>query len=200
MATAQSGGPGARRRRPFNLFDRRAKHAAIRAMKAIVWIGVVLSLLIGLVAIMGWLLPRQHSASAEADFKTDLETLSARLRNFREYPRWRSGLTAVEAESDAIWTELDSHGDRVRYQMSAVQRDANGNGFTTTILSDDLPYGGEWRYQIVPNNAGGATLRITETGFITNPLFRFVARFVIGYDFTIKRFINDLKQFPFEDS
>lgn len=166
----------------------------------IVWIGVVVSLLVGLVATIGWLLPREHSASAEADFPTDLETLVARLRNFREYPRWRSGLAAVEAESDVIWTELDSHGHRVRYQMSAVQRDANGLEFTTTILSDDLPYGGEWRYQAFTKATGVVTLRITETGYIANPLFRFAARFVIGYDFTIKRFINDLKQFPFEDS
>lgn len=168
-------------------------------MKAIVWIGVVLSLLVGLVATVGLLSPRQHSASAEADFKTDLETLSARLRNFREYPRWRSGLTAVEAESDAIWTERDAHGDRVRYQISAVQRDANGLEFTTTILSDDLPYGGEWRFQAFTKSSGVVTLRITETGYIANPLFRFAARYVIGYDFTIKRFIKDLKQYPFED-
>jgi hypothetical protein len=40
--------------------------------------------------------------------------------------------------------------------------------------------------------ADGATLRITENGYVTNPLFRFMSRFVLGYTGEIEKYLRSL--------
>ena len=39
-----------------------------------------------------------------------------------------------------------------------------------------------------------ATLRITENGYVTNPIFRFVARFFMGYTSEIRKYLTALAQ------
>jgi hypothetical protein len=40
--------------------------------------------------------------------------------------------------------------------------------------------------------ADGATLRITENGFVTNPVFRVVSRFLLGYTSEIEKYLRSL--------
>jgi hypothetical protein len=61
----------------------------------------------------------------------------------------------------------------------------------TRIADPKLPFGGTWTYDITPSN-GGSRLTITEDGEIYNPLFRFVARFILGYDGTIGSYLGAL--------
>jgi hypothetical protein len=48
------------------------------------------------------------------------------------------------------------------------------------ITDSKLAFGGTWTFEItrVPE---GATLRITENGVVSNPVFRSMSRFVFGY-------------------
>jgi len=59
------------------------------------------------------------------------------------------------------------------------------------IADSSLPFGGTWTFEIQPV-ADGATLRITENGFVTNPVFRFVSRFVLGYTSEIEKYLRSL--------
>ena len=59
------------------------------------------------------------------------------------------------------------------------------------IATDDLPFGGTWTYEIAAVE-GGATLRITEDGFVKPALFRFMARFIFGHTATIEQYLKDL--------
>jgi hypothetical protein len=59
------------------------------------------------------------------------------------------------------------------------------------IASDDLPFGGTWTYEIAAAE-GGATLRITEDGFVKNAFFRFMSRFIFGHTATIEQYLKDL--------
>jgi hypothetical protein len=64
------------------------------------------------------------------------------------------------------------------------------------IADPDLPFGGTWTYDIAPAG-GGSRVTITEDGEIYNPLFRFVARFILGYEGTIASYLAALeKRFP----
>ena len=62
----------------------------------------------------------------------------------------------------------------------------------TRITDAGLPFGGTWTSEIAPV-PGGSRLRITEDGEIYNPLFRFMARFIFGYDGTIKLYLSALE-------
>ena len=74
------------------------------------------------------------------------------------------------------------------------------------IDTNELPFGGSWTYRIIPAEPGASDLTITEDGEVSNPLFRFMSRFVFGHYATMDAFLKDLKskspvpgsQFPAE--
>ena len=47
------------------------------------------------------------------------------------------------------------------------------------IADPSLPFGGTWTYRISAAAGGGSEVTITEDGEIYNPIFRFMARFVL---------------------
>ena len=61
----------------------------------------------------------------------------------------------------------------------------------TRIADPKLPFGGSWSHQISPVD-GGSSLRITETGEVYNPIFRFVSRFFIGHAASIEKYFTAL--------
>jgi hypothetical protein len=58
------------------------------------------------------------------------------------------------------------------------------------IANTDLPFGGAWTYELTPAGEGLTTLRITEDGEVYNPIFRFVSRFVMGHEATMKQYLG----------
>ena len=61
------------------------------------------------------------------------------------------------------------------------------------IGGESLPFGGTWTFEVTPT-PDGSTLRITENGYVTNPIFRFVARFVMGYTSEMDKYLTGLAQ------
>jgi hypothetical protein len=69
----------------------------------------------------------------------------------------------------------------------------SGNKMTFVIVADEpprrlvtsieaapgAPFGGTWTFDIAPDGAG-SRVTVTGRGWIANPLFRFLARFVFG--------------------
>jgi hypothetical protein len=41
-------------------------------------------------------------------------------------------------------------------------------------------FGGTWTYELTPDGAG-TRISVTEAGWIANPIFRFMSRFLFGY-------------------
>ena len=56
-----------------------------------------------------------------------------------------------------------------------------------------MPFGGTWTYEITPVGKG-SRLQITEDGEIYNPFFRFMARFIFGYEGTIGSYMSALEK------
>ncbi|TGN03178.1 LIC10604 family protein [Leptospira dzoumogneensis] len=157
----------------------------------IVWI--ILFSLVGfmvLIVLSGYLLPKDHIASVEKDLPSSPENIYKIIRDVSEYKNWRSGLKSVNIESDTIWIESDSHGNNIRF---GIIEEHSPNYLRTKILNEDLPFGGGWEFEI--NQNGPITkLKITEKGFVTNPLFRVLSKFVFGHDATMKTFLEDLSK------
>src|SRR5262249_39720949 len=59
------------------------------------------------------------------------------------------------------------------------------------IVGDDLPFGGQWEYEIKPLTAR-SQITVTERGFVRNPIFRFMSRFVFGHHATIEKYLRSL--------
>jgi hypothetical protein len=159
-------------------------------MKYVLAVVVVLVGLVVIMAVIGWLLPVGHRASRQATFPAPPEAVYATITGVQQYPAWRSKLKSVEMVSrpDKLsWREIGSDGTILFVMDEAVP----ARRVVTRIADDKLPFGGSWTFELTPAPAGTA-LRITEDGTVTNPIFRFMSRFVFGHAATITRYLEDL--------
>jgi hypothetical protein len=62
-----------------------------------------------------------------------------------------------------------------------------------------LPFGGRWEFDITPAGADASRVTITERGWVSNPIFRFVSRYVMGHTASLEAYLRALgKQFGSE--
>lgn len=154
-------------------------------------VGVV-AVIGALAALIGSRLAKTHQASLEKVFPVPAEVIWATITNVEAFPTWRAGITRVERLPDRngypVWIE---HGRSGRLTLAVERMDAP-RVLVGRIADPDLPFGGTWTYELTPE-PGGSRLRITEDGEIYNPLFRFMARFIFGYESTIRGYMTSLE-------
>jgi len=147
--------------------------------------------LVAIVWLIGAMLPRDHVATRLARFKQPPETIWAAITDSAAFPKWRTGITAVQPlpEENGLpgWVETSSFGEM---PLRVIESDAPRR-LRMRIASDALPFGGTWTCEIAAAD-NGAMLRITEDGFVKNALFRFLSRFVFGHTATIEQYLKDL--------
>ncbi len=164
-------------------------------MGTVIWIVVglvsVVVGLVGVVILVGLALPRAHVASGSAVVSASEAEVWEAITGFEKMSEWRSGITRVERGEDqggkAVWIEYSKTGP----MAMAVEELVEGERLVTRIADDRLPFGGTWTFEIASGN-GGTRVRITENGFVKNPIFRFVSRFVMGHHATLERYLKDL--------
>src|SRR5260370_30482679 len=113
---------------------------------AVRWVLIGVILLVGLpalVALVGSLLPRAHSASRHATFHQSPETLWRVLTDRVAMPSWRTDLRAIERLPDLdgheVWQETDRRGHKLRlHTVEAVPPRRLGGG----IADPKLPFCG----------------------------------------------------------
>lgn len=154
-------------------------------MRWILWIVGTLVVVGVVIYLVGSMLPQSHVASASTRYAMKQDSLWATLTNVSAFPQWRSDVTRVEVLPDENgqrgWREYGKQGT-ISYRVTesvAPQR------LVSRIADETLPYGGTWTYELTPDG-GGTRLTITERGEIYNPIFRFVARFIIGHTGTME--------------
>jgi hypothetical protein len=55
-------------------------------------------------------------------------------------------------------------------------------------------YGGTWTYELAPGPEPNTTmLKITETGFIRPPLYRFIMKHVLGMTHNLDQYMHDIQ-------
>lgn len=170
------------------------------------WIAIVLgalALLVGLLALVGALLPREHRSSVRVRLRAAPGAVFARLADADAYPRWRPDVKAVRRvapiDGREAWVEDSKHGE-IAYAVEAREPPLRQ---VLRIADDSLPYGGTWTFALAPWSGGGADaagsaasegsqvgtlLTITEDGFVRNVLFRALARFAFGHHATMEAY------------
>jgi hypothetical protein len=155
--------------------------------------GAVIALLLGvaIATAIGRRLPLDHLTASRAHYSQSPEKIWSAITNLLDAPNWRSGLRQVERLADRdgkqVWVEVGRSGRMpLVFEVSEPPR-----RLVTRIEGDELPFGGSWTFAIEPDGQG-STLTITEDGHIYRPFFRFMARYVFGYDGTLKRYLRDL--------
>ena len=115
-----------------------------------------LVLLIVIVAAIGAMLPRTHTAS---------RTLRVRRPPQEAWTAITQAMTTSDVPVDIV------ENDPPRKLVSKVKE-------------TEKMFGGTWTVAVAPLE-NGSTVTITEDGWVANPIFRFVSRFVIGHHATM---------------
>lgn len=158
------------------------------------WIWLAAFILLGLLAavtLMGWAIPKAHTVTRAGRFHQSPEKVWRAITDVDAMPGWRKGVTSVRRMPDRdglpAWVEIGSFGEI----PLETQESRPPQRLVVQIADPKLPFGGLWLYEIVPQ-ADGSVLRITENGEVSNPIYRFLSRFVFGYTKTIDTYLHSL--------
>lgn len=161
-------------------------------MRWLLRLGGLLIAVIACVVGVGSTLPVAHSAQVMGDVRGSPEEVWAVLTDVGSFPAWRSDVSSVtrleRAAGPPAWTEEGSAG---ALTLEVTESDPPRR-MVTRIADDGLPFGGRWTYELTPSGTG-THLVITEDGEIYNPVFRFMARFVFGYQSTLENYLEQLQ-------
>jgi uncharacterized protein YndB with AHSA1/START domain len=159
------------------------------------WLFIVVAVLVALaavIAIVGWSLPVKHVASRQRTVAASPDVVWRTITDVDAFPSWRSDVKSVERVGTAgpvTWIEHGSSG-RITFAIDASDPPRR---LVTRIADPNLPFGGNWTYELAPAGAG-TRVTITENGEIYNPVFRAVARFVLGYEATMTSYLDALEK------
>ncbi|HUJ93511.1 MAG TPA: SRPBCC family protein [Candidatus Bathyarchaeia archaeon] len=160
-------------------------------MRVALWIGFSVAVLIAAVVLIGWLLPRDHVATRMGRYRQKPEAIWEAITNVEAMPGWREGLKSVqklpERNGLPAHVEVTTSGT---IPMETVETESPRK-LVSRIAGEKLPFGGTWTFEIAPTEEG-ATLRITERGWISNPFFRFMSRFVFGQTSQMEAYLRSL--------
>ena len=154
---------------------------------AFIVLAVVATLLL-VVLVIGAALPKNHVVSRHVILHRSPREVYETVRNFGAAPSWRPDLQRVEmiATSDDQ-VRFREHGKQGTVTYDLVE-DRPNEKIVTLIADQGLGYSGTWTYTF-QSEAGGTRLEITETGEVSNILFRFMSRFVFGQSGTIEKYL-----------
>ena len=157
---------------------------------ALIVVGALVVLVVVLV-VVGLFIPRDHVASRSAVFDAPPERIWAILTDTAKAPEWRTGLKSVEAlpplDGKRRYREVTGFGP-VTY---VVEEERAPERLVGRIADEGLGYGGSWTWELA-REGERTRVTITECGFVANPVFRVLARFVFGYAKTLDLYLRDL--------
>jgi uncharacterized protein YndB with AHSA1/START domain len=152
-----------------------------------------LAALIAALAVAGLFLPREHRAARVLRLG---EASPAQVWNLitdqARAAAWRSNLKATRRLEDhrgrEVWEETSRNGQAMSFETLDSIPDAR---LVRRIVESGGPFGGTWTFELSGEGAG-CRIRITEDGWIANPVFRTLARFVFGYHRSLETYLEDL--------
>lgn len=161
-------------------------------MKWIAAAAGILLVLAGVVAGVGATLPVSHTATASARVAATPEQVWTLITDVQRFPEWRPGVVSVRrldaVDGRMVWQEETATG----VLTFGVQEREPPRRLVARIMDEGLPFGGQWTYE-VSADGDGSLLRITEDGEVYNPIFRFVSRFVLGHEATIRDYLSGVE-------
>jgi len=152
---------------------------------------IVIVLLVGSIAAIGYQLPIAHTASRSIFLHQPPNNIYATVRDFASHPSWNSDLKSVVVEQQPDgrihFRETGTNGT-VNYELF---EDVPEQKIVIRILDNDLGYSGKWTYRFAPEG-NGSRISITEEGEISNVIFRFASRYVFGQTATMDSYLTAL--------
>jgi hypothetical protein len=165
-------------------------------------VGRILLVLVAVVIVVGVIayadgasLPVNHSVSVTGVIPAPPEAVFARITDVGHGNAWRPAVKSVTVltpdNGRDHWVEDLGHGQTMSFL--ATRTDAPRR---REVLLDDpnASYGGTWIYELSPGpDPTTTTLKITETGFIHPPIYRFMMAHIFGPTSNLNQYMKDMQ-------
>ena len=159
------------------------------------WLILVAGILVALilvVVIWGLLLPEEHHASRTLVTKQSPQAIWDAINDHASEPQWRSDVASVvslgERNGKPVWEENYKDGNKVALMTTESKPP---NRMVRELTDLEGPFSGRWEIDIAPAPTG-SHVKITEIGKVSNPVFRFVSKYVIGHTTFMERYLKGL--------
>ena len=141
------------------------------------------------ILLIGWLLPVKHTANRTLLINAEINQVWLKISDYSSMPQWRTELDKVTEISDRVLQELSKSGDIIKFEtIESVSQ----KRLVRKIVGEALLFGGSWTFEL--NTQGTKThIKITENGEIYNIVFRFVAKFIMGYHHSMDTYLAQLQ-------
>lgn len=159
-------------------------------MKLVLTVVVAIVALVAVVWCIGLVIPRQHVAARSALFSKSPQQVWALLGNLPGYSHWAPEVTGVKRLADHEGHPVYALEGKWAMPLE-IEAAEPPRRMVTRIADPNLPFGGTWTWEIVPEG-GGARVIVTERGEIKPPPMRTMARFVFGYTSTMDTYLKAL--------
>jgi hypothetical protein len=140
-------------------------------------------------------LPYDHSVSVTRVVAAPQDKVFALITNVARGWEWRPAVksvsTLVPDKGPDHWVEHLDHGQFMTFLATRTEAPTRRE-----VLLDDpgSSYGGTWIYELSPGPSWDTTLlRITKTGFIKPPIYRFIMAHVIGPTRNLDEYMKDIE-------
>lgn len=159
------------------------------------WVLVVLGTVFGLVALMaliGAFVPREHRATSTVTLRQPPESVWTVVRDLGGVPAWwpeiKESVRQPDKNGQEVWRQKMSGWD---VPLIVIESTPGRRLVTQIDTSAGGAFGGTWTYELV-SDSGATKVSVTEAGWIGNPIFRFLSRFVFGYYGTLDGYLKAL--------
>lgn len=155
-------------------------------MKWLLIVPLSLVAVIVVMALVGLMLPKAHHVTRAARFRQSPDAVFAAITGPQD---WR-GVKKTELTADGGPRRWREESGRHAITFEEVTSDPP-RLYRSRIADKNLPFSGTWTWEITATE-NGCTCRITEDGEISNPVFRFMSRFIFGYTKSAVDYLNAL--------
>ncbi|HEV2672461.1 MAG TPA: SRPBCC domain-containing protein [Gemmatimonadales bacterium] len=139
------------------------------------------AILVALTALAGVLVSRDHRATSTISLRQPPDTVWKIVRDIGGVPSWFPAMQQSQRLPDRdgheVWRQKMSGFD-----VPIIVLEASPPRRLVTQIDPTAggAFGGTWTYDLTPDG-NGTRISVTEAGWIGNPVFRFMSRFIFGY-------------------
>lgn len=94
------------------------------------------------------------------------------------WPEIKESVRLPDKDGHDVWRQKMSGWD---VPLIVIESTAPRRLLTQIDTSAGGAFGGTWTYELTPDSGAGTKISVTEAGWIGNPIFRTLSRFVFGY-------------------
>ena len=151
------------------------------------WVLIILGgiiALVALVALIGAFVPREHRATSTITLQQPPDSVWRVVRDLGGVPAWwpeiKESVRQPDKDGREVWRQKMSGWD---VPLIVIESAPARRLVTQIDTSAGGAFGGTWTYELTPDSGDGrgTKISVTEAGWIGNPIFRTLSRFVFGY-------------------